>query len=213
MTAMRIYGDLGSGNCLKVKYTADRLGLPYEWIPVDLMKGETRTKSFLAKNPFGQVPLVEFADGRCLAQSNAIIRHLARDSALLPKDAYLQAKVDELLFWEQYSHEPYVAVARFQMVYLKKKVSEREPKVVEKGEQALDTMELLLSGRTYFVGEDLSVADIALLAYTRLAHEGGFRLSHRPAIRKWIAQCERDLNISQDNSQDIKAAAGGTRHG
>lgn len=210
---MRVYGDLGSGNCLKVKYTADRLGLPYEWIPVDLMKGETRTRSFLAKNPFGQVPVVEFEPGRCLAQSNAIIRSLARDSALLPGDPFLQAKVDELLFWEQYSHEPYVAVARFQMVYLKKKISEREPKIVEKGEAALDVMEQLLSGRTYLVGESLTVADIALLAYTRLAHEGGFRLSHRPAIRKWIAQCERDLSISDIQPSEIIAAAGGSRHG
>ena len=206
---MRVYGDLASGNCLKVKYTADHLGLPYEWIPVDLMKGETRTKSFLAKNPFGQVPVIELDDGRCIAQSNAIIRYLARDSALAPKDAYLQAKVDEWLFWEQYSHEPYVAVARFQMVYLKKKMSEREPKIVEKGEQALDAMELMLSGRTYLVGDDLSVADISLLAYTRLAHEGGFRLSHRPAIRKWIARCESDLNISTEPH----AAVGGSRQG
>ena len=210
---MRVYGDLGSGNCLKVKYAADHLGLPYEWIPVDPAAGGTRTKSFLAKNPFGQVPLVEFDDGRRLAQSNAIIRYLARDSALLPEDDFAQAKVDELLFWEQYSHEPCVAVARFQMVYLKKKVSEREPKIVEKGEQALDTMEQMLSGRTYFVGGELSVADIALLPYTRLAPEGGFRLSHRPAIRKWIAQCERDLNISDEHSNERSTAAGGARHG
>jgi len=206
---MRVYGDLGSGNCLKVKYTADRLGLPYEWIPVDLMKGETRTKAFLAKNPFGQVPVVEFEPGRCLAQSNAIIRYLARDSELLPKDAFAQAKVDEWMFWEQYSHEPYVAVARFQMVYLKKSIAERDARIVEKGEAALDSMELHLSGRDYLVGETLTVADIALLAYTRLAHEGGFVLSHRPALRKWIARCEHDLNITAD----IKAAAGGDRHG
>ena len=205
---MRIHGDLGSGNCLKVKYTADYLRLPYDWVPVDLMQGETKTKSFLAKNPFGQVPVVEFADGRTLAQSNAIIRYLARDSALLPQYAFAQAKVDEWMFWEQYSHEPYVAVARFQMVYMKKKMSEREPKVVEKGEQALDTMELMLSGRSYLVGEHLSVADIALLAYTRLAHEGGFRLSHRPAIRKWIALCEADLSISEQHT-----AVGGSRQG
>ena len=207
---MRVYGDLGSGNCLKVKYTADRLGLPYEWIPVDLMKGETRTKAFLAKNPFGQVPVVEFEPGRCLAQSNAIIRYLARDSELLPKDAFAQAKVDAWMFWEQYSHEPYVAVARFQMVYLGKTLEEREARVVERAEKALGVLEEALSGRTYLVGDELTVADISLLAYTRLAHEGGFVLSHRPAIRKWIAQCECDLNLS---SQQPAAAAGGARHG
>ncbi len=206
---MRVYGDLASGNCLKVKYTADHLGLPYDWIPVDLKKGETRTKSFLAKNPYGEVPVVEFDDGRTLAQSNAIIRYLARDSELLPTDSFEQAKVDQWMFWEQYSHEPYVAVARFQMVYLGKKFDEREARVVERGERALGVLEEALSGRTYLVGDRLSVADIALVAYTRLAHEGGFVLSHRPAIRKWIAQCERDLNISEN----IKAAAGGARHG
>ena len=207
---MRVYGDLGSGNCLKVKYTADRLGLPYAWIPVDLKKGETRTKSFLAKNRFGEVPLVEFDDGRTLAQSNAIIRFLARDSALIPQDAFAQAKMDEWLFWEQYSHEPYVAVARFQMVYLGKKIDEREARVVEKAERALDILEQALSGRDYLVGDAFTLADISLLAYTRLAPEGGFVLSHRPALRKWIARCESDLNIS---SEQPRAAAGGARHG
>ena len=115
---MKIYGDLGSGNCLKVKYTADKLGLPYTWVPVDTMKGETRTPEFLARFPMARIPGVEFADGRRLAESNAIIRYLARGSALLPDDGFAQAKVDEWLFWEQYSHEPYVAVCRFHMVYL-----------------------------------------------------------------------------------------------
>ena len=211
---MRVYGDLASGNCLKVKFTADHLGLPYDWIPVDLMKGETRAKSFLAKNRFGEVPLVEFEDGRTLAQSNAIIRYLARDSALLPKDVFAQAKVDEWLFWEQYSHEPYVAVARFQMVYLGKTLEEREARVVERAEKALGVLEEALSGRTYLVGDELTVADISLLAYTRLAHEGGFVLSHRPAIRKWIARCESDLAIATNiSSQQPAAAVGGARHG
>ena len=192
---MRVYGDLASGNCLKVKYTADHLGLPYEWIPVDLMKGETRTKSFLAKNPFGQVPVIELDDGRCIAQSNAIIRYLARDSALAPKDAYLQAKVDEWLFWEQYSHEPYVAVARYHMVYLGKTRAERDPKIVERAERALDYLEQGLAGKDWLVGGRLSVADIALLPYTRLAHEGGFNLAGRKAIRGWIQRCETKLSF------------------
>jgi glutathione S-transferase len=193
---MRIFGDVGSGNCLKVKYTADYLGLAYEWTPVDLMKGETRTLEFLTRNPFGQIPVVEFADGRHLAQSNAIVRYLARDSALTPSDPFTQAKIDELLFWEQYSHEPYVAVARFQMVYIGKSAAERDARLVERGERALDTMEGLLVGKHYFVDERLSVADIALLPYTRLAHEGGFDLTGRPAVSAWIARCERELKIS-----------------
>jgi glutathione S-transferase len=192
---MRIFGDLGSGNCLKVKFTADYLGKPYEWVHMDIMKGETRRPEFLAKNPFGQIPVVELSDGRHLAQSNAIVLYLARDSALIPSESFDRAKADELMFWEQYSHEPYVAVARFQMVYLGKSIVERETRVVERGEKALDTMERLLQGKSYFVGNRLSVADIALLPYTRLAHEGGFDLSTRPATREWIARCERDLRI------------------
>jgi glutathione S-transferase len=193
---MRVFGDLGSGNCQKVKLAADYLGLPYEWIEVDIMRGETRTPAFLERNPFGQIPVVELADGRHLAQSNAIVRYLARNSALMPKDDFDQAKADELMFWEQYSHEPYVAVARFQMVYLGKSVADRESRVVKGGEKALDTMEHLLQGKNYFVGDQLSVADIALLPYTRLAHEGGFDLTERPALRAWIARCEQQLSIS-----------------
>ena len=128
----------------------------------------------------GQVPAIELDDGRCLAQSNAIIRFLARDSALLPEDGFAQAKIDELLFWEQYSHEPYIAVCRFHMVYLGRPKEAREPQRVERGEAALDLMEKLLAGRDWLVGSSMTIADIALLAYTRLAHEGGFDLAGRP---------------------------------
>jgi len=169
--------------------------MPYAWTEIDTSKGETRTPEFLARNPFGQVPVVEFADGRHLAQSNAIVRHLARGSALLPDDPFEQAKCDEWMFWEQYSHEPYVAVARHHMVYLKKSASEREPRIVERGEKALDTMERMISGKRFFVGEKISVADVALLPYTRLAHEGGFDLSARPALRAWIARCQGELKL------------------
>lgn len=193
---MRIYGDLDSGNCLKVKYTADHLGLPYGWVPVDIMAGESRTPDFLARSVMGQVPVVEFEDGRSLAQSNAIIRHLARGSDLLPDDPWLQAEVDQWLFWEQNGHEFFVAGARFQMVYLKRTKEQREPLRVERGEQALDLMERALSTRDYFVGDRLTVADIALLAYTRLAPEGGFDLSSRTSIRSWIGRCEQALGLT-----------------
>ena len=194
---MKIYGDLISGNCLKIKYVADFLGLAYEWVPVDIMQGQSRTPEFLARNPAGQVPVVELDDGRYLAQSNAIIGYLADGSTLLPDDAYLRAKVYELLFWEQYSHEPYVAVCRFVMRYQGKTREQREPMRVERGEAALDFMERGLEGRTWFVGETMTIADIALLAYTRLAHEGGFDLSNRPAVRSWISRCEQALSIDQ----------------
>jgi glutathione S-transferase len=192
---MKIHGDLISGNCLKVKYTADFLGLRYTWVPVDVVKGDTRTSAFLRLNPQGQVPVIELEDGRCLAQSNAIIRYLARDSALLPKDAFAQAKVDELLFWEQYNHEPYVAVCRFHMLYLGKPKDAREGWRVERGEKALDYMDGQLEGRKWFVGDAITIADISLLAYTRLAHEGGFDLGSRPKVRAWIGHCETALGL------------------
>ena len=127
---MKIYGDTNSGNCLKVKWVCDHLALPYDWIDVDTLKGETRTAEFLKLNSAGQVPAVELDDGRTLAQSNAIIRYLARGSRLIPSDAYAQAKMDEWLFWEQYSHEPYIAVCRFQMFYLGKPASDLDPEKV-----------------------------------------------------------------------------------
>jgi glutathione S-transferase len=193
---MKIFGDLGSGNCLKVKYTADHLGLPYTWVPVDIMKGESRTAEYLARFPLGRIPAVELADGRRLAESNAIMRYLARGSALLPDDAFAQAKIDELLFWEQYSHEPYIATTRYHVVYLKRPLDQREAWRVERGEAALDTMDRrLLSGRSWLVGEAMTIADISLLAYTRLAHEGGFDLSSRPNVRAWIARCEGALGL------------------
>jgi glutathione S-transferase len=195
---MKIYGDRGSGNCQKVSITADFLGLPYQWIDIDIMRKESRTPEFLALSPMGQVPVVELDDGRYLAQSNAIIRYLAVDSSLLPADPFLQAKIDELLFWEQYSHEPYVATSRFHMLYLGKSKAEREPMRVERGEKALDLMQQLIKGKEWFVGDGLSIADIALLAYTRLAHEGGFDLVTRPDVKAWIARCEDVLDLAPE---------------
>ena len=192
---MRMYGDVNSGNCLKAKYTADYLGLGYKWIDVDIMHGESRTPDFLRINPQGQVPAIQIEDGRCLAQSNAIIRYLAQGTALLPEDAYLQAKVDEWLFWEQYSHEPYIAVCRFHMLYQGKSRESREPWRVERGEQALDYMENRLADCQWLAGDAFTIADIALLAYTRVAHEGGFDLENRQHIGQWVQECERLLSL------------------
>ncbi len=192
---MDIYGDLNSGNCLKVKWVCDYLSRPYRWIAVDTIKSETRTPEFLAMNPGGQVPTVVLDDGRALAQSNAIIRYLARDSDLVPSDAYIAAKMDEWLFWEQYSHEPYIAVCRFQMVYLGRPISSRDPEKVRRGLAALDRMELQLATTGFLVSDALTLADVALLAYTRVAHEGGFDLSAYPSIRRWIVESERALGF------------------
>ena len=192
---MKIYGNSGSGNCLKVKWTADLLGRPYSWQEVDSVGGETRTPGYLARFPLGQVPAVEFEDGRRLAQSNAIIRYLAAGSALLPADPFLAAKVDEWLFWEQYSHEPYIAVCRYQMVFKGLPAEAREPWRVERGEAALDILDQHLTAREWLVGETMTIADLALLAYSRVAHEGGFDLSGRPHLRAWIARGETQLNL------------------
>ena len=192
---MKIYGDLNSGNCLKVKWVCDRLALPYSWIAVDILKRETRSAEFLKLNGAGQVPVVEFDDGSTLAQSNAIIRYLARHSDLIPKDAFAAAKMDEWLFWEQYSHEPYIAVCRFQLVYLGKTASDLDPDKVKRGYAALARMEHQLAETRFLVGEALSLADVALLPYTRLAHEGGFRLDGYASLRRWIGDAEKALAL------------------
>jgi glutathione S-transferase len=194
---MKVYGDVVSGNCLKVQYTADYLAIPYEWIPIDIQQQESRSDEFLALNPAGQVPVIVLPDGRTLAQSNAIIGFLAEGSALLPGDPYDLAKVNEWLFWEQYSHEPYVAVCRFAMKYLGKSAEEREPWRVERGEIALDHLENALHSTQWLTSASFTIADIALLAYTRLAAEGGFDLATRPQVRAWIERCEVQLDIKR----------------
>ncbi|WP_068874967.1 MULTISPECIES: glutathione S-transferase family protein [unclassified Phenylobacterium] len=192
---MKIYGDSISGNCLKVKWTADLLGLNYAWIETSVLKGESRTADFLAMNPAGQVPAVVLDDGRALAQSNAIILHLAEGSDLVPAAPYDRAKMLEWMFWEQYSHEPYVAVARFQVFYLGKPVADLEPRLIERGNAALQRMELALGETPFLVGQALSLADVALVAYTRVAHEGGFSLDPYPRVKAWVARVEAALGI------------------
>jgi glutathione S-transferase len=193
---MKIYGDSKSGNCLKVKWVCDRLAVPYTWVDVDTMKRETRTTQFLKLNTAGQVPTVELDDGRTLAQSNAIIRYLARGSGLIPADAFAAAKMDEWLFWEQYSHEPYIAVCRMQMVYQGKPASDLDTDKIKGGYAALARMEHQLAATRFLVGDGFSLADVSLLAYTRLAHEGGFHLDGYDAVRRWIGEAERALGLA-----------------
>jgi glutathione S-transferase len=191
-----IYGDSISGNCLKVKWVADYLKLPYRWTETSVLQAETRTPDFLAKNPAGQVPLVVLADGRPLAQSNAIIGYLAAESDLVPADPYARARMMEWLFWEQYSHEPYVAVARFQLRYLGRTASQLDPKLVERGNGALRRLDETLAGSDFLVGNACTLADVALVAYTRVAHEGGFDLALYPHVVGWVARVEAALNIT-----------------
>jgi glutathione S-transferase len=192
---LRIYGDGRSGNCLKVKWTAEKLGLAYDWVEVDVKQGTTRQAEFLALNPAGQIPLAILEDGRALAQSNAIIIYLAEGSSLVPNDAYARAKMYEWLFWEQYSHEPYVAVARWQVIGHGKRVDEIEPRIVQRGTAALERMELQLQKTPFLVGETVTLADLALVAYTRVAHEGGFDMTLYPATGAWITRVEAALGI------------------
>lgn len=193
---MKIYGDSISGNCQKVKWTADFLGLAYDWVEVDVLQGQTRDPVFLAMNPAGQVPSVILDDGRPLAQSNAIITYLADGSALIPADPYDRARMFEWMFWEQYSHEPYVAVARFQVKYLGKAVSELDPKLVERGRAALRRLEDGLAKSDFLAGDRLSLADVSLAPYTRMAGDGGFDLADYPKVKAWIARVETALKIA-----------------
>lgn len=193
---MKIYGDSISGNCLKVKWVADRLGLAYDWIETDVLNGATRTPAFLAMNPAGQAPLVILDDGRPLAQSNAIILHLAEGSDLIPSDAYQRARMLEWMFWEQYSHEPYVAVARFQVKYLGRAPGDLDPKIIERGKAALQRLETGLAASSFLVGEHVSLADVALVAYTRVAGDGGFSLADYPGVQAWISRVEKALPIA-----------------
>ena len=193
--ALTVYGDSISGNCLKIKFVADRLGLPYDWIETSVLKKETRTPGFLAMNPAGQVPLAVFADNGPLAQSNAIILHLAWGTDLIPKDAFERALMFQWLFWEQYNHEPSVAVLRFHRHYLKKTESEIDPALVAKSEGVLTLMDNHLAGGSYFVGECLSLADVALVAYTRFAHEAALDLARWPHVKTWVARVEDDLKL------------------
>lgn len=192
---LTVYGDSISGNCLKVKWTADRLGLTYRWIETGVLTGETRTPDFLALNPAGQVPAAVLADGRTLAQSNAIILHLAEGSDLIPADAYDRAKMLEWMFWEQYSHEPYVAVARFQVKYLGRPASDLDPKLVERANGALARLDQALADGGWLAGGRFSLADIALAAYSRMAEDGALALSPYPALRAWIARVEGVLGL------------------
>ena len=192
---LTVFGDIRSGNCLKVKWMLDRLKRDYRWVETDIMSGASRTADFLTMNPAGQVPTVMLEDGRPLAQSNAILLYFAEGTRFIPTDPYERARMLEWLFWEQYSHEPYVAVARFQRLYLGKTAGEVEPRLMERGRAALERLEDALTAREWLVGDAPTVADLALVAYTRVAHEGGFDLMPLPNLRGWIQRVETAFGI------------------
>lgn len=185
---MKIYGDIQSGNCYKVKLLCSLLDIEHEWVHVDILAGQTGTSDFLTKNPNGKIPLLELSDGRCISESNAILNYLASSSSLLPSSKFELAKVQQWQFFEQYSHEPFIAVARFISKYLglpEDRRADYESKH-EGGNKALAVMETQLSKTPYLAGEQLTTADISLYGYTHVADEGGFDLSIYPAIQEWI---------------------------
>ena len=185
-----VYGFSSSGNCHKVRLLLEQLGRDYRWVETDSSRGETRTPEFLAKNPNGRVPLVELDDGRHMAESNAILCWLAEGTPYFAGDAWLRAQALSWMFFEQYSHEPYIAVARFIRGWTPADSPRRAelPKLRERGHQALAVMERHLLSAPWFSGAEYGIADIALFAYTDVAGEGGFDLAPYPALRDWLAR-------------------------
>jgi glutathione S-transferase len=202
---MKIYGDHQSGNCYKLQLVASFLGITYEWIQMDIKNGDTKSESFIKLNPNGKIPILVLADGRVLSESNAILNYLAEGSEFLPKDPYLRAKVLQWQFFEQYSHEPYIAVARFIQHYLgipEERRVEYESKQ-SGGHKALKVMEIQLEKTPYLIGDFMTIADISLFAYTHVANEGGFDLSQYPKINQWIERIKNQKKFIPMKSIDM----------
>ncbi len=188
----RVYGDTQSGNCYKIKLLMEFLAISYEWIHVDILAGETQTGEFSAMNGNKKIPVLQIGDDEFLCESNAILNYLAEGSHFLPTSGLEHAKVLQWQFFEQYSHEPYIAVARYINKYLglpddKKALYASKQ---EGGNKALAVMEEQLARSTFLVGDHPTIADISLYAYTHVAHEGGFDLANYPHIQKWMTRIE-----------------------
>jgi len=200
---VKIFGDIRSGNCYKLALLCRQLNIPFEWVPVDILSGETRKQGFLEKNPNGRIPVVQLDDGRYLSESNAIMCYLAEGSKMLPDDRFARAKVLQWLFFEQYSHEPYIAVSIFIVKYLRNPAdrqldlaAKREP-----GYRALGVMDEQLAETDFLAGDDYTIADIALYAYTHRAKEGGFSLEDFANIQRWLETVRQQPEyVSMDNA-------------
>ncbi|OJU52575.1 MAG: glutathione S-transferase [Mesorhizobium sp. 61-13] len=190
-----LYGMIDSGNCYKPRLLMAKLGLPFTNVEVSSHTGQTRTPEFVAKNPNAMVPLLELDDGRRIAESNAILLYLAEGTRFLPSDRYQRAMAYQWLFFEQYSHEPYIAVRKALLTFperAKDATPERLAQTLERGNKALGVMNRHLADNAYFAGGALSVADIALYAYTHSAEQGGFQLDAYPAVAAWLKRVEAD---------------------
>lgn len=203
MEILRLYDFLPSGNGYKIRLLLTQMGMPFERVEVNITKGESRTPEFLSKNPNGRIPVLEVEPGKYLAESNAIMVYLSEGTEFLPYDRFLRAQVLQWLFFEQYSHEPYIATSRFWISILGK-AEEYHSAIEQKrepGYAALRTMEKHLSNYTYLVGERYTIADICLFAYTHVADEGGFDLTQFPAIQAWIERVKaqpRYISITEE---------------
>lgn len=200
----KVYGDIRSGNCYKIKLLMQFLNIAHEWVHVDILAGQTHTPEFEAMNRNAKIPVLQISDLEYLTESNAILNFLAEGSAFLPDSGLNRAKVLQWQFFEQYSHEPYIAVARYINKYLGLPAERKEEYASkqEGGHKALSVMEHQLSQSRFLVGNTLTIADISLYAYTHVAHEGGFDLSQYPNIRSWIdaiEQAPRYVAMSSEN--------------
>lgn len=206
---MKIYADIKSGNCYKVALLCSLLKIKHQWIHIDILNGGTQTEEFLAKNCNGKIPLLELDNGQYLAESNAILNYLATDSALLPNDPLQRAKVLQWQFFEQYSHEPFIAVARYINLYLgmpAERLQEYKDLQIG-GHKALQVLEEQLSQTDYLIGSQLSIADISLYGYTHVAHEGGFDLSAYPGINAWLTRLKQNplyISMHTEIANDFK---------
>jgi glutathione S-transferase len=185
-----LYDYLDSGNGYKIRLLLAQLQQPYNWVELDILANETRTPAFLAKNPNGRIPALELADGTCVAESNAILWYLAEGSPFIPNDRLARAQVLQWMFFEQYSHEPYVATSRFIVKHLPADSPRHAelPDRMARGRAALAVMDTHLSRHRFFVGDTYSIADVALYAYTHVAHEAHFDLAPYEAVREWITR-------------------------
>jgi glutathione S-transferase len=187
---MLLYNSAVSGNCYKVRLLLARLGLEYETVDVSVVDRSNREEVLGGLNPGLRVPTLVLDDGRPLAESNAILWYFADGTDYVPADRYERAQVLQWQFFEQYSHEPYIAVARFLLRYSgePERFERQRERLLAGGYAALDAMERHLDGRAFLVGDRYSIADVSLYAYTHVAHEGGFELDRYPAIRAWLGR-------------------------
>ncbi|MBR9790132.1 MAG: glutathione S-transferase family protein [Gammaproteobacteria bacterium] len=201
---MKVYGDSRSGNCYKIQLLLGLLGKQCEWKEVDILNGETHTDAFIQLNPVGKIPLLELSDGRCLSESNAILNYLAAGSAFIPSTEFELAKMLQWQFFEQYSHEPAIAVARFINIYLGLPAERQQEYELKQqaGHKALAVMEHQLMQTVFLIGDQMTLADISLYAYTHVSHEAGIMLDEYPAIRRWLSMVEEHRGYMPMQNKD-----------